>query len=132
MVTVTMIFEPIKIVSLDVGATEDSGQGALKNLSLKLSKFAEYDWCEQFNHLWKNHFYMMKRAAYATGDRLVVTCVPDELSEGLLEELKKVVEATNVAYGNHIQQQNTQQQQKVTAENAETAKLNELASKLKF
>ena len=87
----------VKIVGVNENASHPSGQGALIDVVLDLKPSPDYEWSRMFDALWERHFYMMKRRAHSDGRDIVVTCIPDELADGLLGELKKVVAETNTA-----------------------------------
>ncbi len=95
-------FEDIKIVGMDDEASYKSDpNSALYEIYLNLSSSAPYEWAEYFNTRWQQHFYMMKRRASVSGDKLNIYCVPDEL-ESHINELKKVFSETNQAYKSHL------------------------------
>lgn len=125
-------FEPVKIIGLDVAASRPSGQGALQDVVLNLSVTVGYEWGSLFNQLWSQHFYMMKRHAEASGKRLTVTCMPDELDGGLLAELKKVAAETNTAFKAAVDQANAKEAQQQAQVAAEKQSLAQLANKLDF
>lgn len=125
-------FEPIKIVGLDVEGSRPSGKGALKNIPLKLSAAVSYDWASSFNVHWRQHFYMQKRAADASGDRITVTCMEDELADGLLDELKKVVAETNQVFQAALDEAAGQEAIKTAKDAADRQALADVAKKLNF
>lgn len=125
-------FEDIKIVSFDEDASYKSDErSSLTNCVLRLSSLAPSDWAEHFNQSWKEHFCMTKRNATASGDRIEVLCVPEEL-QNLINELKKVIAATNRAYGQHVSatQQRAKQQEESAA--AEKERLTKVKNTLTF
>ena len=132
MITVPKMPEPIKIVGLDVSGATPSGQGALKHIPLKLSPPAGHEWAAAFNQFWQQHLYMGKRRADANGSLLTVTCMEDELADGLLDELKKVVEQTNAAIQEAVEQAAADQAHQTAKDAGEKQKLADLAKKLNF
>lgn len=125
-------FEYIKIVSFDDEATyKTEPSSALVNAVLNLSASPPSDWANYFNERWKQHFYMMKRNAQVSGNRIEVYCVPDEL-QNLIVELNKVIAETNQAYAQYMMKM----QQKAVQESAEVATerehLAQIKSTLKF
>ena len=132
MITVTKQFVPIKITGLNAQASVPSGQGALQDVVLTLSETTDYEWASLFNSLWSQHFYMMKRRAEVSGGELVVTCMPEELEEGLLSELKKVVSNTNTTFAAAVAQFQAENAQKKATEAANKQNLAQLANKLNF
>ena len=126
-------FVPIKIVGLNDGASKRVEPGsAIVRVVLELSASAPSNWADYFNNSWKQHIYMMKRRAEVRGKRLEIECVPEELQPDHLPELKKVIDATNEAYGKYHAQVALAQQAEVVAQVADAAKLAELKNKLKF
>ena len=122
----------VKITGMDPDLTRPSGRGKLDNVVLTLTPHPDWQWSKTFAALWKQHFYMMKRDAEVSGNGLVVTCVPDELGEGLLEELKKVVAQTNDAVkAQEAAHREAQAQQAAEAE-AYRAGVEKAAKGLKF
>jgi hypothetical protein len=111
-------FIHIKMTGLDDSASCSVERGsAIFRMVINLSAPAPAEWAQYFNHAWKNHFYMMKRRAEASGSVLNVECVPDELEKDHVPELKKVIDETNRAYANY----HAQRQQQIAADAARTA-----------
>lgn len=125
-------FGDIKLTELDDEASGPSGQGDLMRLVLKLSEPAPYEWCEIFNQAWPQHFYMMNRSAYASGDHIEIICMPDELQNDQIPELKKVIEATNAAYGEYLAKQEQLAAEEADAEQKRKDDLSKLKKNLKF
>jgi hypothetical protein len=98
-------FTDIKIAELDDAASGPSGEGALLRLVLKLSQSTPSAWSQYFNDVWGQHFYMMKRRASISGDRLEIICMPEELETDHLPELKKMIAKTNEAYGRYLEEE---------------------------
>ena len=125
-------FENIKIVSFDDKATyKTDPSSALVNAVLKLSSSAPAEWADYFNQRWEQHFYMMKRNAYISGDRLETYCVPDEL-QNLIVEFNKIIAETNSAYAQYWAQKQYEAAQKAAADAAERENLSRIKSSLKF
>lgn len=125
-------FEPIKIVSFDDKATyKTDPSSALVNAVLNLSAPAPSEWAEYFNRRWEQHFYMMKRNAHVSGNRLEVYCVPDEL-QNLIGEFNKVLTETNQAYAAHIAQMQHKAKQQAASDAAESERLAGIKNTLKF
>jgi len=125
-------FTDIKIKELDDAASGPSGQGALMRLVLRLSESAPGPWSQYFNQAWQQHIYMMKRRASVSGDRLEITCMPDELQSDHLPELSKVIAQTNAAYGAHAAEQSRLRQQAADEAKRQKDELSSLKGKLKF
>ncbi|MCL1526842.1 hypothetical protein ACD582_10005 [Xanthomonas nasturtii] len=128
----TTDFENIKIVSFDDKATyKTDPSSALVNAVLELSSSAPAEWADYFNQSWKQHFYMMKRNANVSGDRLETYCVPGEL-QSLIVEFNKIIAKTNAAYAQHWAQKQQEAAQKSAAAAAERESLSKIKSELKF
>ncbi len=119
------IFKDIKIASLDYNASGPSGQGSLMRLVLRLSQSAPSRWSQHFNQSWQQHLYMQKRHAAVSGDKLEIVCMMDELERDHLPEVKKIIAATNEAYGAYAKEQDHLQRQ---AEEDSMRQKEELAS----
>jgi hypothetical protein len=125
-------FEDIKIVSFDAEASYKSDPSSpLTNAVLKLSASAPHEWADHFNQGWAEHFYMMKRNASASGDRIEVYCVPDEL-QNLIREMNKVISKTNEAFRQHLASTQQRASQQAEAAAAEKERLAQIKSNLKF
>lgn len=121
----------IKITGMDDTASGNSGEGALKRIVLLLSETAPGPWGPMFDKAWENHFYMMKRRATVRSNTLTVTCAPDEL-QGLINELKKVVVATNAAYNERVADDLRRQEAQSAKAAEERQALKDLKGTLKF
>lgn len=128
----TTDFEPIKIVSFDDKATyKTDPSSALVKAVLKLSSSAPAEWANYFNQRWEQHFYMMKRNAYVSGNRLETYCVPNEL-QNLIVEFNKVIAETNSAYVQYWAQKQHEAARKAEVDAAERANLARIKDGLKF
>ncbi|MBD7923489.1 hypothetical protein [Xanthomonas bonasiae] len=128
----TTDFEHIKIVAFDDKATyKTDPSSALVNAVLKLSSSAPAEWANYFNQRWEQHFYMMKRNAYVSGDRLKTYCVPNELQH-LILEFNKVIAETNTAYAQYWAQKQHEAAQKAATDAVERENLAKIKSSLKF
>ncbi|MBH5399020.1 hypothetical protein HZZ13_14735 [Bradyrhizobium sp. CNPSo 4010] len=122
----------IKIVELDEAATGPSGQGALVRIVLKLSQSAPSEWAEYFNNAWSQHIYMMKRRASVSGRTLEIVCMPNELEEDHLPELKKIIAETNQAYGAYANEQTRRRQEQEEIAQRQKDELAQLKGRLKL
>lgn len=122
----------IKIVALDDAASGPSGEGALVRLVLKLSQRAPTLWSQYFNHAWNQHIYMMKRRASVSGDRLEITCMPQELESHHLTQLNKIISETNNAYRKYTEEQTREKEIETERARRQKEELANLKSTLKF
>lgn len=126
-------FQAIKIIAFDDKATHQSDpNSALRNVVLILSAFAPADWSKHFNACWTSHLYMKKRKASASGNRLMICCVPDELQNDHIPELNKVIAETNLAYQKYLIDAKCAAAARAERDAAEKANLAALKSSLKF
>lgn len=126
-------FEDIRIIGLDETASfKPDPSKALYNVVLELSSPVPSEWAQYFNQRWKSEFYMMKRRAEASGRRLIVHCVPDELEREHLPRLKEVIAETNAAYREYISRRKLQDSQRRTETDRERADLVQLKHRLRF
>ena len=128
-----MAFEDIKLVAMDDKASHKSDPNThMVHVVLTLSASAPHEWAQYFNDRWQNQFYMMKRRASVSGKRLEIYCVPDELQQHHIPELKKVIAETNTAYRSYVDQTELAAAKRAATEASERKKLADLKSKLKF
>lgn len=125
-------FEDIRIVDLDDKATRPSGEGALMTMVLRLSQSAPSAWVELFNHQWSQDFYMNKRRTMASGNRIEINCMPYELAEDHLPQLKKVVAETNTLYRQHLAHLQRQAEERAEAQRRQREEIADVKRRLKF
>ena len=125
-------FTDIKIVALDDAASEPSGDRAFVRLILKLSQSAPSAWSQYFNDAWGQHIYMKKRRASASGDRLEITCMPEDLEKDHLPELNKIISATNSAYRSYADAQTREKEIEIENARRQKEELANLKGRLKF
>ncbi|MFQ6372819.1 hypothetical protein [Shewanella sp. YIC-542] len=126
----TVEFEDIKITGVDTAASGGGdGSSALVDVVLTLSKSTPADWASYFNSRWEQHIYMMKRRARVSGGLLTIHCVPDELENDHLPELRKIADETNERYKAYLAQKerdDRREQERANAQKAEIDKLNNI------
>lgn len=128
-----MAFEDIKIIAMDDKASYKSDPSThMVHVVLTLSASAPHEWAEYFNDRWQNQFYMMKRRASVSGKQLEIYCVPDELQQHHIPQLKKVIAETNTAYRSYVEKAQRVASEHAATEARERAELADLKSKLKF
>ena len=125
--------EPVKITGIDAAASRPSGHGALADIVLTISLLShDYGWRDHFNANWKHHVPRMKRRVKASGATLIVRCLEEELESGLLDEVKKVVEATNKDWQRTLDGYKAASEREAESRRKERAKLHALSKRLKF
>lgn len=126
-------FEDIEITGIDDKASSrPDSRMALFDIVLTLSKSAPYEWSEYFDALWQRHIYMMKRSASVSGNRLTIHCVPDELEQYHLPELKRVIAEVNQEYGRFFHSQLEQRQQEQRQKNEDGEAIQNLKKNFKL
>lgn len=126
-------FEDIKIVAMnDKESYKSEPKTHMMHVVLNLSASAPHEWAQYFNDRWQQQFYMMKRRASASGKRLEIYCVPDELQQHHIPVLNKVITETNAAYRAYVEQTQLAAAERTAEEAREQAELADLKSKLKF
>lgn len=86
--------DDITITGMDANKTHKY-EGAMHHVYLTLSASPSADWIDDFNHSWRNHFYMMKRHAQVEGAFIRADCPIDEVGDGLKGEIEKVMKEVN-------------------------------------
>ncbi|MBL8570942.1 MAG: hypothetical protein JNK84_17875 [Phreatobacter sp.] len=107
-------------------------EGQMRTVVIQLSEYAPTLWSEHFNSEWAQHIYMMKRRAVAMGNTIEIYCVPSELQDNHIPELKKVIDATNARFGAAIAESQRRQAADEKQRRAEVQRLEELKKSLKF
>nr|WP_090441121.1 hypothetical protein [Pseudomonas benzenivorans] len=126
-------FEDIKIIELNESESYKSEPNShMMHVVLTLSASTPYEWSQYFNDRWQQQFYMMKRRASVSGKRLEIYCVPDELQQHHVPELKKVIAETNAAYRGYLEQTQRAAVERAEAEGRDRAELSNIKSKLTF
>jgi hypothetical protein len=129
----TTTFTDIKIIGMDDAASRPGDlNSAIVNVTFRLSAVTPSEWANYFNAAWQQHIYMMKRRARVFGRTLEIECVPSEIENDHLPELKKIIAETNRAYSEYADVQ-ARQRETEAARNAATAlELKDVSSRLKF
>jgi hypothetical protein len=126
-------FEPIKIVTLDISKTEQSKRASgLRLMYLQLSQSPSSEWEQIFDNQRQFPRHSMWREARIEGSYIVVDCVPEEMEQYHLRDLKEDVNAVNVAYQAFLNAQAILSKQEQEAQQAERNRLEEIKSRLKF
>lgn len=126
-----MAFEDITILGIDDKfSSRPDSSSALFDVALKLSASVPWEWANYFNERWGQEFYMMKRHARASGSRITITCVPDELEQDHLPHLNSVIAETNKAFRAHIAKSQAREETRKQRESEDAKMLSELGSRL--
>lgn len=126
------MFEPIKLKKIIDEQSRRYEDTALYEIVIELSARAPQLWQDIFNNLWKQNLYMMKRNATANSYSITITCVPDELQQSHVPELKRVVEQTNNEYQSYLAQKAQHEAAMEAQATAENKKLKKLSNDISF
>jgi len=126
-------FKDIKVVGLNVEATQPSGRGgALREMHLQLSDTPPGPWSEIFRNEHQLPRHSMWREAWISGDHIIVDCVPEELKGDHLPYLKEDVANTNQKYRQYLTKVAQQEQRQREAEHKEDQRLKGIRDDLDF
>ena len=125
-------FDSIKLKKVIDEQSRRYEDTALYEIVIELSAQAPQLWQDIFNNLWQRNFYMQKRNAFANSYSITITCLPDELQQSHVPELKNVVDQTNTEYQSHLLQK-AQYEAALEAQAAvEKEKLKKLSDDISF
>ncbi|TCW22128.1 hypothetical protein [Vibrio crassostreae] len=105
---------------------------AMYEIVIELSVQAPQIWQEIFNTLWQRNIYMQKRSAFANSYSITITCLPDELQQSHVPELKNVVDQTNTEYQNHLIKKAQHEATLKALADAEKENLKKLSDEISF
>jgi len=126
-------FADVTIVDLDVDRTEPSGKAAgLRHMHLRLSGEPPEEWVESFNNSRRFPRHGMWRHAWIEGAHIVVDCVPDEIEQYHLADLKQDVAVANKEYREHLQKAARAEEHDQREAANERKRLEELRKRLSF
>jgi hypothetical protein len=126
-------FIDINLVGLDITLTRQSNTApGLRHMFLKLSQIPSSAWVEIFMAERALPRHMMWRDAWIEGDAIVVDCVPEEIQQHHLADLKQDVANSNKKYRDFLRRDHGEKQRRQQAEEAEKKRLEEIRRKLDF
>lgn len=127
-----MTFQDIEIIGIDEDAStrSEGASSGLFNIELKLSCAAPSEWSQDFDRRWQQHTYTAKRRACASGARISILCMPDELEAAHVPELKKVMAETNQHYRAFASGVRAAHELRLTAESRDKTILQDLNKRL--
>ncbi|WP_374330445.1 hypothetical protein [Aestuariivirga sp.] len=125
------IFREIKIVGLDDEASRVPPSG-MADIFLNLSDSPPNDWVRMFHHYWKHKFYTLKCSASVVGSRLQIGCLPEDLKNVHLPELKKVIAEANLQYTGLLAKQEQEKQEQLERDRLQRQRALDLKKTLKF
>lgn len=123
----------IKIVGLDTNLTTESHSGsAMRKMHLRLSDSPPQEWIEIFDGERSFPRHSMWRDAEVSVNHIVVDCVPEEIEQYHLRDLKEDVANANRKYRDYLTRLAQQEERQHKAEVAERQRLNQLRDRLDF
>ncbi|MGH7249662.1 MAG: hypothetical protein ACREGC_01690 [Minisyncoccia bacterium] len=126
-------FEPIRILDLDVDKTQPSRTASgLRLMHLKLSAHPTAEWAQLFKNQRQFPRHSMWREAWIEGRDIVVDCVPEEIKQYHLRDLKEDVGAVNNAYQNYLNRVAADQERIAKEQQAERERLEAVKAGLTF
>jgi hypothetical protein len=126
-------FTDIKIIGFDVDATQPSQTvPGLRHMYLQLSVAPSSEWQQLFDQERQFPRHSMWRKAWIEGNFIVVDCVPEEIEQYHLRDLKEDVAKTNQNYRSYLARVAEAQKKRREAEAKEKSRLEDLKSRLKF
>lgn len=126
-------FTDIRITGLETAATQPSDRAAgLRHMFLRLSSSPPLEWQQLFDNERQYPRHSMWREAWIQGDFIVVDCVPEEIAQYHLRDLKQDVANANKNYRDYLERVAQVETQQRAAEQQERSRLDELKSRLDF
>jgi hypothetical protein len=126
-------FTDIKITGLEVDATQASDRApGLRHMYLRLSASPPAEWQQLFDNERQFPRHTMWREAWIEGNFIVVDCVPEEIEQYHLRDLKEDVAKTNQKYRDYLAGVAQAHQQHEAAQQKERSRIEGLKNRLKF
>jgi hypothetical protein len=126
-------FEPIRITGLDAEKTEQSPTASgLRLMYLRLSQEAPLEWEQLFESQRQFPRHSMWRKASVEGRYIVVDCVPEELQQYHLRDLKEDVGAVNGKYQDYLRRKTEDEKIEAEKQAAERQRIQNIESRLDF
>ena len=113
-------FIDLSILGVDKGRTYNPDpQKALYNVYFELSTYPPQEWADIFEAERRFPRHTMWRKAWVDGSHIVVYCVPDEVKQYHLRDIKEDVETSNQKYRDFLHREATRNAQKIAREEKE-------------
>ena len=126
-------FTDIRITGLDTGATEQSPTASgLRLMYLTLSEQPPSVWSDIFDSERQFPRHSMWRRAWIQGDSIVVDCVPEELEQYHLRDLKEDVANSNTKFRAYLEQEERHTKAAQEAAQRERDRIEQLNKRLDF
>jgi hypothetical protein len=126
-------FEPIKIVTLDTSKTEQSRTASgLRLMYLQLSQTPSSEWEQIFDNQRQFPRHTMWREARIEGRYIVVDCVPEEMEQYHLRDLKEDVNVVNDKYQTYLEKRAAGEKRAAEEQAAERQRIEGVKSRLSF
>jgi hypothetical protein len=129
----TRPFTDIRITGLNADATEQSPTApGLRLMYLSLSEAPPDVWCQIFAAERQFPRHSMWRRAWTDGASIVVDCVPEELEQHHLRDVKEDVANSNAKFRDFLTQEARRTEAAQQAEQRERDRIEEVKKRLKF
>lgn len=129
----TSNFTDIQITGLNVDKTQPSHKASgLRHMYLGLSSSPPAEWVQLFDQERSFPRHTMWRHAWVEGSYIVVDCVPEEIEQCHLRDLRKNVKNSNEKYIEFLARSEVQKKAEEDEKQIEKTRLEQLASRLKF
>ena len=126
-------FDDVLITGLAVERTQQSSTApGLRYMHLTLSARPTAEWGEMFIAERRFPRHSMWREAWVEGDAIVVDCVPEEIEQYHLRDLKEDVANTNQTYRGYLRRVEEAQQREQSERDVEASRLEDLKGRLQF
>lgn len=126
-------FEDIRITGLDAEATQQSPTApGLRLMHLTLSGTPSHEWTEIFSAERQFARHSMWRHAEVEGNNIVVDCVPEELEQYHLKDLKEDVCNANEKYRRHLREEEQRRRVAEEAAKRERERIDGVKNRLDF
>lgn len=128
-----MDFTEIKITDLDVERTRPSSKASgLRHMFLKLSSSPPREWVQIFENERNFPRHSMWRHAWIEGEYIIVDCVPEEIQQYHLNDLKVDVASSNAKYKDYLDRKQADNERKKNSADEEAERLISIKGGLDF
>lgn len=128
-----MTNEFIKVIGMNESRSGGQGRApATRIIAFDLSATPSPAWEQYFVQAWRSHIYMTKCPLEMYGAILEIDCVPADVANDHLPELKKIVAETNAALAPLRAEEERRRAAQASQEEKDAADMKTLKSQLKF
>lgn len=99
---------------------------------INLSSYAPSEWSELFERAYKSVISTMYRRLRVSGDTIIVSAPPSEISQELIDRLNECAGEANEEYKKYLFAKESEENRQAAQEQAERDQLKSIENKLKF